>query len=283
MAYRYYVIGTAAIVNDNGSGPQVVKKFSNDEWTLDKYADKKKYPLCVASKDLISSVKYDSWCKQEMFDGGFPKIAIVPVISTVAGAKDLKKVQIQLGHQIKANASQAAHMNWWFVLNTLFAFKVQVAYRKAVIKALAKNLARPITSGGMRDLYGDFVYTGAEKTFRYNLSESNKSLGQYSIEIKNSLESGACRDQKVWLPGIPVLIAPAYGDIPDKSGPGASGQITSKWFSDKPDTMNNSKGIHFMELVDPHKILRETAGIFSLGADPEATLGFEKKPLVYSL
>ena len=105
-------------------------------------------------------------------------------------------------------------MNWWFVLNTLFAFKVQVAYRKAVIKALAKNLARPITQGGMRDLYGDFVYEGAEKTFRYNLSESHKSLGEYSIEIKNSLESGECQDQRKWLPDIPVLIVPAYGDIP---------------------------------------------------------------------
>ena len=219
---------------------------------------------------------------------GFPAPPPLPVISYVAGASALRHLNMRIALTISQNAVTYAHLNWWFVMNTLLAFKVQGAYRKAVIKKLAENLARPIQPGGngMVDLYGKSVFEGAKKTFEYNLSESHRSLGPYSIEIKNSLQSGQCHDQKYWLPDIPVLIAPIYGDMPLGGRPGGF-KIKPRWFYEEPTNYgNHPAGPVVMNHVDPspNPVLRGYNRVFKNEKDLGAVMGFEKNPwcMVYN-
>lgn len=291
LAYRYVVLGTAAIRGANRSS-QASVGFSDLEGDIDPYADKEDFPFCIADfKILIFPAGNESnYCGERIISqigsSGFPGISILSVNNVFLGTNFvLRDFTRQLGLQIQQSFGFAAAINWYFVANFMASYRYQISYRKAVIKALARNLMRPIVAGdgGMRDLYGQSVFEGARKTFEYNLSESSRRVGGFQIQVFNSME-GLGTDERVWLPQIATYIAPVYIDF--ETGPGNGSAVpTRQFYSDLPQLYTTDTATralvdaNLFDLADPTRAVRDLAVIGAPeGSDFEEILGFEKNP-----
>lgn len=289
LSYRYVVLGSAGIQGSQASiGP------SNNESVLDPAATKVSVPLCIADRKILRfpGTNTDEWCRSNLMNNGFIGIPILEVVNSgIAGNYGLRSQTLELAENIRIGAALASAINWWFTANSMAAFKYQVAYRKALVKALATNLARPIQDGegGMKDLYGDSVFEGAAKTFRFNLSESIRRTGATTIQVRNSIQGLAV---ETWLPEIAAYIVPTYVDYSPRNGGAADvgggiqsaqatfyNQLPAAYRTDYPGarTQINSQ---LFDRVDPDSILRNLAANFPVppGDDFEEILGFEKNP-----
>lgn len=289
LAYRYVVLGTAGI-----SGSQASKGFSTDEANPDVYAQKDGYPFCVADSKLFTfpGGSFDNYCSPKFLTSGFGGITIPSIVNPFSNINSaLKNLTIQVGDKIQDSFSFAGAVNWYFLGNIMASYRFQISYRKAVIKALANNLMKPIVSGddGMKDLYGRPVYDGAKKTFEYNLSESSRRMGGWQLQIFNSME-GLGSDESQWLPQINTYLAPVYADFISGSGPGGSDPIRKFLYQEpngyqSPITKGNIEN-NLMFIVDPDAVIKNISSntLFTQGSDFEEILGFEKNPwyMVYN-
>jgi hypothetical protein len=291
LAYRYVVLGTAGI-----EGSQVTQSFSAAEGVRDPSAVKINIPLCVADRRFLRfpGTNTDEWCRRQIITQGFSGIPRLSVRNPrISGNFGLRSAVDRVAEGIITGAALAASVNWWFTANSMSAFRYQVAYRKALIRALAENVARPIRAGpqGMRDLYGDSVFDGAEKTFSFNLSESIRRSGGFSIQIRNSMEN---LTPSQWLPEIPVYMVPIYLNYVASGGVGgALDRGNPKFYIELPDTyVDNTNGSQatidgaLFDRVDPNSIIRIMSQIFPAppGDDFEEIMGVEKNPwyMVYA-
>lgn len=276
LAYRYVVLGTAAIDPN--------RTVSNRNEELDPSADKIARPACFSDDKLMIFPlgSADQWCSDSNYRGGLPELPVLPVVNGgLGGNYGLRDQTVALIREISNQVAVVSTINWWFTANIMASFKTQIAYRKAMIRALATNLARPITAGaeGMKDLYGQSVYEGARKTFEFNLSESARRSGGYSIEIRNSL--AGTRIQQ-WLPEIPIIYLPVYADKASYTSP-----ITSQFYTDRPRTSSGFSSTidALMDQLDPRGGIQSLmSGFFASGHIYEDILGFEKNPwyMVYN-
>ncbi len=279
LSYRYMVLGTAGIDN---------ARTLNFQEVLDPYADKTKYPACVADENILTykGGENDNWCSKDKFNTSFPGIPILNVVNPgLGGNNSLRAVTQQVAVGIMQAAGRASAVNWWFTANIMASFKNQVAYRKAMIKALARNLTRPIEAGpnGMKDLYGDSVFEGAEKTFSYNLSESSRRSGGFSVQVRNSI-GGLPIEQ--WLPEIATFIIPVFAQFPNATTTGQVDKLQPQVYYEYPLLYLNNPTIkaeidaNIFNFVNPDEYLRDIVSLFPSpqGDDLEDILGFEKNP-----
>lgn len=285
LSFRYVVLGTAGIER----GPISNGTVQNNE-SLYPLADKMRYPSCFASNILLQEIRGDNWCKKEWFAGGFGGIPKLNVVNPFMGGNyGLQQTTVQLGSDIQRDAMFASFYNWWHAAVSMGAFRLQIAYRKALVKALAANLSKPINANGMKDLYGESVYEGARKTFEYNLSESNRAAQNFSFQVRNSLEG---INPTQWLPEIKTWIALIYADRPISgcNQNGCVGQIIQRFYYQLPIDLESGgqyTGLFndFLDRVDPDEFLRQfTSANVPPGSDYEEVLGFEKNPwyMVYN-
>lgn len=293
LAYRYVVLGTAGI-----AGSQAGQGFSDQEGDDDRLARKENFPFCIADfKILIFPAGNSSnYCGERLISqigaSGFPGIGVLPINNGFLGTNFvLRDFTRELGLLIQQSFGFAAAINWYFVANFMASYRYQISYRKAVIKALARNLMRPIVAGegGMRDLYGQSVFEGARKTFEYNLSESSRRVGGFQIQVFNSME-GLGTDERVWLPQIATYIAPVYIDFDAGSGNGTT-VPNIQFYSVLPQLYRTDPATralvdaNLFDLADPTNAVRDLAVIGAPeGSDFEEILGFEKNPwyMVYN-
>ncbi len=279
LSYRYVVLGTAGIANDR------TPQFTEVD---DPLANKSNYPACVADDKIMvyPSGTNDQFCNVNRFNTAFPGIPILSVINGGLGGNfGLRAQTVAIGLGIARSFASAGAVNWWFVANIMGSYQNQVSYRKSMIKALATNLTRPIVAGpnGMKDLYEQSVYEGARKTFEFNLSESSRKAGGFSVQIRNSLEGVTIRE---WLPEIATFILPTYAEYPDVSATGATDKLEPIFYYLYPQTYeNNTSGAradidsNIFNIVDPSRTLKDMADEnYPPGSDYEAILGFEKNP-----
>lgn len=154
--------------------------------------------VCVGATHLFKELSGDNLCKRISFSVSYvpnvPSYASIGVIGTTNTTIDNTNVSIV------NSCRSTTYINWWFANTILGAHKLEQRDRRAVIEALAKNLALRITPGGMKDLDGGDVYEGAQKTFLYNLSEANRENREAAtLSIKNSMEGLSPSD---WLSPI---------------------------------------------------------------------------------
>ncbi len=156
--------------------------------------------VCIGATHMFKELSGDNPCKSINFNVSY--IPNVSQIISIGEVGDTNSTIDETNIAISNMCSRVAYANWWFANTIVGAHKLEQRDRRAVIEALARNLAKPIAPGGMKDIDGQDVYTGAEKTFRYNLSESNKErIDKAQIRFFNSIEGLAPSD---WL--SPILI-----------------------------------------------------------------------------
>lgn len=291
MTYRYIVLGTAGILDGGAVAPGGVEN-SETEYEL---ANKVKYAACYSSRVVFKDIINDNWCRKERYDLSFNGIPHLNVVNGMWGGNaTLRRTTIELGLKIQSDALKANAFDWWMVNTALAAYRVQVAYRKNLIKALATNLSRPInnSSGGMKDLDGKSVYLGARKTFEFNLSESNRTTEPSAFQVYNSLQG---IDQKTWLPEIKTWIALLYADRRLLQGAGTGGdfdKIIKRFNFKMPESWDSPLSAAARKWLDDEAdqdgFLRRFAPgdyiDFPEGSDFEDILGFEKNPwyMVYN-
>lgn len=160
--------------------------------------------VCIAATHIFRDFENDNLCKNINFTVSY--VPTVPVIIPIGIIGVTNTTIIDTNATMYEKCSGATYMNWWFANTIVGAHKMEQRDRRAVIEALALNMAKPIESGGMKDLDGKDVYDGAWKTFLYNLSESNRESMDTNakLTIKNSMEGLAPAD---WLAPIYVNIS----------------------------------------------------------------------------
>ncbi len=291
LAYRYVVLGTAGI-----AGSQAGQGESSDEGAPDPFAVKENFPFCIADNKILNfpNGTSDNYCGSNLINilggGGFGGINALPVSNPYQSSNYALRAFTQgLQAEIQTGFGFASAVNWYFVNNFLSAYRYQISYKKAVIKALARNLMRPIVAGqgGMLDLYGQPVFEGARKTFEYNLSESSRRVGGFDIQIFNSLE-GVGPDERVWLPQIATYITPVYIDFIASGASGAVPEI--RYYHVQPSmygdpTTRNRIDSNLLSSADPTNVVMDLSFTdFPEGDNFEEILGFEKNPwyMVYN-
>ncbi|MCO5114726.1 MAG: Tad domain-containing protein, partial [Bdellovibrionaceae bacterium] len=288
MTYRYIVLGTVGIDDNAAFAPGAV----NASETEHAWANKIRRPACYSSKELFTSVTNDNFCRKERYSNTFTGIPHLTVINNRwGGNSSLRQTTINLGNKIENDVMLANAFDWWMVSINLASFRIQTGYRRALIKALAENLSKPINAGGMKDLDGKSVFEGARKTFEYNLSESNKTTAVTNFQIRNSLQG---LDQKQWLPEIKTWIALIYADrlLHSMGGRGgAFGSIQQRFNFQLPiswDHANSAQAKRWVDDSDPDGFLRSFTQGSYLGLPEDSAfedvLGFEKNPwyMVYN-
>lgn len=215
LAYRYRVYANSSRTDPSASGVNIRHPGIQSNWSTfygndtiyqpaDMFGGNRPPRVCVGSAHLFWDIVDDNPCRTINFSTPY----IAPVASTlpilIGG---INSGVTAANKKIQATCQAVAYINWWFA-NTIYgAHKLEQRDRRAVIRALAQNLAQPISPGGMKDLEGQSVFDGAQKTFLYNLSESNRRLLEASVDKQptirflNPLQG---RDPSDWLKEIYV-------------------------------------------------------------------------------
>ncbi|MCO5112646.1 MAG: Tad domain-containing protein [Bdellovibrionaceae bacterium] len=288
MTYRYIVLGTVGIRDNSDTAPGAVRA-SETKYDL---ADKIQKPACYASKELFTSVTNDNFCREERYAIRFSGIPHLTVINNRwGGNSSLRQTTINLGNKIERDTMSANAFDWWMASINMASYRIQTGYRRALIKALAENLSKPINAGGMKDLDGKSVFEGARKTFEYNLSESNKTTAVTNFQIRNSLQG---LDRKQWLPEIKTWMALIYADRELGSTGGRGGvfePINQRFNFELPRSWNHANAADakaWVSRADPDGVLMSfTQGAYLVLPEDSAfedVLGFEKNPwyMVYN-
>lgn len=285
LSYRYVVLGTAGID---------AARIQDFQELQDPYALKARYPACIADDKIMvyPQGRNDNWCTIDRFNLSFPGIPTANIVNGSLGTNfTTRTITVAAGLALATSTASASALNWWFTANIMGSYQNQVSYRKSMIRALATNLTRPIVEGanGMKDLFGESVYEGARKTFEFNLSESSRKAGGFSIQVRNSMENISIRE---WLPEIATFMIPVYAEYTTVSAIGAFDNLQPQRYSLYPNlylTDNaGSKAIidaNLFSVLDPDQALNQMAADnYPSGSDYEAILGFEKNPwyMVYN-
>lgn len=210
LNWRYYVLGTMGMGEDNNlrflphpSRPNAPYPQSDE----DAWPPARTPVLCITYQPIwLSSGSGDNACKEVDFNVTnivIPRV-IAPFTPTnamfAAFARSLKR-------SIASTCSSYAGQNWLFGAFAYVAYMRDQQSRKELIRALARNLAKPAQD--ILDLKGESVYEGAKKTFLKNLTGPNFDSSP-EFEVFNSLQG---RQPNEWLVDMDVFYTLLYSDL----------------------------------------------------------------------
>ncbi len=239
--------------------------------------------ICIGAAHMFKELYDDNACSTIDFKVDYLSGVSARVLGGIIGQTNDHTTAANIS--IHQTCSGTSYVNWWFANTIVGSHKLEQRDRRAVIHALAKNLALPITLGGMRDLEGKSVYEGAKKTFLFNLSESNREdRNAASIEFINSME-GLSPEQ--WLNPIYINTIIPYSIFEQSSS-----------CSERLETHASSVGVNavlasgngagaraFKKVLDPDNQI-EYYGFLGAHSDEflNLSLGVEKNPwyMVYN-
>ncbi len=240
--------------------------------------------VCVGATYMFKELNTDNVCSKINFRVGYiPEVKLYTLGSRVSQTnRQIRQSTIS----IKNTCSKSSYINWWFANTIVGSHKLEQRDRRQVIQALANNLALPITIEGMKDLEGKSVFEGALKTFRFNLSESNREdLNTATIKFTNSMKGLKPED---WLKPIYINTIIPYSFMTTTGGKCEEKLYTHTNSSPVKGLFNSAEGSFAVKLknyLDPDNQI-EYYG--SLGANSDKFLnlsvGVEKNPwyMVYN-
>ncbi len=224
-AFRYRVLGNGARTNGGYRHPGTYPSLATfeNQHTVD-YRPAKEFVnssgdripprICIGATHMFKELAGDNPCKTINFNVNYVRTvpAIIPI--SIVGVTNNTITDANLS--IAGNCIKTSYANWWFSNTIIGSHKLEQRDRRAVINALAENLAKPIALGGMKDLEGRDVYEGARKTFFNNLSESNReNPDTANIEFQNSMEG---LDPETWLKPIYINTIIPYSFMSTATG-----------------------------------------------------------------
>jgi hypothetical protein len=147
----------------------------------------------------------DTVCKKTNFSA--PNLRIPPVIAPFLPINMIfNQMATEFQDRIAKTCNSYSGLNWWFTSVMYISYMLDQANRKEIIRSMARNLARPMKE--MVDLNGDSIFEGAEKTFRKNLTRTNRESIQ-NFEILNPLQG---LEPRQWLNEIDVFFKLRYSE-----------------------------------------------------------------------
>lgn len=177
--------------------------------------------VCVTHDRWAGQPQGSSMCrKANVHLPSFPKIT-APFIAPMNPFNAIfASISNSLAAKAANNCEYLGAYNWWYAMAILQAYREDQKNRKIIIKALADNLG----SDDPKDLDGESIREGAEKTFRKNLTYSNSQSVQ-DFQFINPLK-GIKAEQ--WLADIKVLPTVGYQDTRSQGnlGSGCTGVPT---------------------------------------------------------
>ena len=226
MVYRYRVYGNAARTDGAllhpGNRPDWQNFRNTDVYTPATLHNDFPPRVCIGSSHLLQEIDKDNQCKEINFN-----VQKILQVTSVVGSliSGINSGVAAINENIRANCEAVAYLNWYYANMLVGAHKYEQRDRRAIINALANNLARPIETGdgGMRDIEGGSVYDGARHTFVYNLTESNKQelkqtlVNTTNLTIENSMRRYLGRPED-WLVPIYINVSVPYSHFITENG-----------------------------------------------------------------
>lgn len=213
LTWRYYVLGTMGMGEDHSNRFSPHPSRANANYPV---SDDSIWPVLRDTKTPVMCVTYqpnwksaggnDNLCKNVDFrvtNIKIPKV-IAPFSPINLVFEGLAK---KLQQKIADTCTAYAGHNWLFASLAYVSFMFDQANRKELIRALARNMSRPMVE--MVDLDGESVFEGAKKTFTKNLTGTNRESNP-EFEMFNSLAGLKPSD---WLNDIDVIFTMMYSDI----------------------------------------------------------------------
>lgn len=270
LNWRYYVLGTMGMQQPPNLHP--ARSGSNRSETF--WPPAENPLLCITHSPMLENVQNDNPCKSDDFT--IPNIQIPPPIApwtlmNLVYAGLARSLQIQ----IEKSCVSYSGLNWFFAASTYMAYLKDQQSRKELIRALALNLARKPEE--MRDLAGDLIIDGAQKTFLKNLTYTNNAAAATppKLEMLNSLQGRAPEE---WLPSIDVWFTMRYQDLV-----GSSNNCTSvaRQIDAKPEGAGWASLVGLVgneqELLNIHQAIVSAVNI-GPGDSRRMSIGVEKNP-----
>jgi len=209
LAWRYRALGTMGLLNP--PHPARANEIADEVYT-----PAVKPVLCISYQPNWNEVPPDeSLCNVENLN-----IPALPQVEVIFGGLGINQSIAQLSRQLRAQfdaqcESHAAH-HWWFAENILYAYRIDQANRKLLIRALAQNLSN--SQDDFIDLDGNSVKQGARQTFLKNLTFANRKSfdnGGGEFKLLNALGNVP---RTSWLPEIDTFPTMYYVDVDTSSG-----------------------------------------------------------------
>lgn len=280
LNWRYYVLGT---MGNEGSyvhpahGGNYPRVDSPPPW----FPVSRTPVLCITQRRnwfFGGSDGSDNPCKSENFY--VPNIPSVPNLAPFNPINALFSGFVRSTQKSIMNSCQGyAGVNWYYAASIYAAYLKDQQSRKELIRGLAINLAKDPKE--MRDLDGDLVYEGAQKTFVKNLTFPNSSGSKNApqIEIYNSLEG---LSPSKWLSEMDVYFTMYYQELTGSSS--SCGSVIKPIYI-LPDPAAVSKLQAFTGDKDGASV-QELLGIASMGRAVKPgdsfrmSIGIEKNPWI---
>ena len=232
LAYRYRVYGNGGRT-DQFTGGRPLRhpgiRYNWDSYYEDQNSyvaaeSNPNYPprVCVASPHLFQDIvrgSTDNPCRKLSFDVEYVR-SVSPVVGFLVAGVNANV--IATNQRVRGSCQAIAYTNWWYSNMIIAAHRLEQRDRRVIINAIAENLQRPITEGGMLDIEGGSVYAGAYSTFLYNLTESNREELRTNLRprsevltVINSMQ-GLSVDQ--WISPILVNLLIPYSHYATNAG-----------------------------------------------------------------
>jgi Flp pilus assembly protein TadG len=212
LAWRYRVIGTMGVAQGGGhparrqnAQPDQSDPVINVPVACIAYRENDNQWLDVPVRgESLCQMNLDPQRRQQIIS----MIRVPPVINIFGpwnyGVRDMS---IAINNTIQARCQYYGALNYLFVNMAKHGFRRDQYRLKQSILGIARNLAQPPNT--LLDLNGDLVVTGAESTFRKNLTAANAGSVQ-SFQLLNSLENIT---PEQWLNEIKINFNLMYADI----------------------------------------------------------------------
>jgi Flp pilus assembly protein TadG len=186
LAWRYRVLGTLG--RTSTGVPQKTLSGSIPEAPIGELPS-----FCVANDSwrevLATSVQNENYCYQQYNR----PIQYSPILNVVApfipGIGAARSASIDARNNQIASCLASGPFNWYFLMQMVYAYKMSIAGRKAMIENLRRNLVSP----QMVDQNLESVRDGVLATIRNNLTASNRgAFSDGDFEVYNGLSNPTC-------------------------------------------------------------------------------------------
>ncbi len=202
LAWRYRVLGTAGDdvrhPYDHASSKNM-RANKDVETSNDTDGNYTRPPFCITYPPFNDSSKQsvppgENTCKTVLDPAGPTMIRLFSAPPVVAGFISFAAVTAAISANMRNSAVQrciaVGPLNYLTVGNFLFSYQLDQYARRLVIARISKSMSK--NKNDFDDLDGKSVKTGAEETFKRNLTDANKEGQSLTFEMYNSLSNPGC-------------------------------------------------------------------------------------------
>lgn len=289
LAWRYRVLGTVGIIENNGvqspdfMHPSNIAVFppnspfiNENEWFGASVTNNQQYPLiCINFLPTwpLTSPPKENACKSRNLS--VPEIPEVPNIASFNPINAvINKFSLQLQTNFNISCQNVGIWNWWFMKAIKESYRQDMTNRRQVIEALARALSRPAET--WVDIDGQNIAAGSRQTFIKNLTWSNSTTAPDEIEFQlhNSLQEYAANLS--WLKPIMILPHLQYIDTVTPTGCNTA----AKQYAENPLNTTHPDWAFIMADLEGQKLLADLGFPYPDYLPQRLVSGYEKNPWI---